>query len=70
MCDPQKLKTVRIKLRLSVYELSEMSGVSPGTIYRYERGGNQAQMGAICKIADALGCDLKDLLTDDILKGA
>lgn len=39
MCDiGKRIKTRRIELELSAEELSELVGLSPATIYRYENG--------------------------------
>ena len=62
---PAKLKTIRLKRGLSQSELAEKSGVTLRMIQLYEQKVNDidnAQVGTIYKLANALNCDIKDLL--------
>lgn len=47
---------------LSVAELAERVGVSRQAIDQIERGINTPKMSTLAKLADALDCELKDLV--------
>ena len=60
-----KLKTVRKRCGLTQEELSGKSGVSLNTIRAYERKGkdiNKAQFDIVLRLANALKCDIIELL--------
>lgn len=59
------LKRLREESGLSQNKLSEVSGVSPRMIQKYEQGVkdiNKAQGITLYKIAQALNCKIEDLL--------
>lgn len=63
-----KLKKRRKECGLRQADLSELSGVSVRTIQHYEQGTkdlNKAAAISVKKLADALGCRIDDLLTDE-----
>ena len=60
-----KLKTMRRHCGLTQEELSGLSGVALPTIRAYERKAkdiNKAQMDIVMGLADALKCDVRDLI--------
>lgn len=60
-----KLKQKRESLGLSQWELAQASGVNWRMIQFYEQGAkdiNKAQVVTLSKLADALGCEIKDLI--------
>ena len=62
---PSNLKKIRVNYGCSQKELAEMSGVSLRSIQMYEQKRkdiNKAQIDAVLKIANALGCNIKDIL--------
>lgn len=59
------LKNNRIAYGLTQKELSERSGVNVRIIQHYEQGFkdiNKAQAMTVYKLAEALGCNVKDIL--------
>lgn len=60
-----KMKDLRTKKRLTIYELSKKAEVSISTLYNLESGRNKAPcdktINRICKV---LGCTKEDLLSD------
>lgn len=62
---PSNLKKIRLNYGCSQKELSLMSGVSLRSIQMYEQKRkdiNKAQIDAVIKIANALGCKVEDIL--------
>ena len=60
-----KLKKIRLSKNISREKLSELSGISIRTIEGYEqkrRNINNSSVNTMIKLADALGCDLFDIL--------
>ena len=60
-----KLKKIRLSKNISREKLSEMSGVSIRTIEGYEqkrRNINNSSVNTMIKLADALECDLFELI--------
>lgn len=60
-----KLKTIRKRCGITQEALSELSGVSLNTIRAYERKAkdiNKAQVDIVVRLADALNCDVADIL--------
>lgn len=63
-----KLKEMREKAGLSQSRLAYMTGVKVRTIQHYEQGTNDingAKLKTLLLICDAIGCRLKDILTDE-----
>ena len=66
LIDRRKLQAKRIRARLTGPGLAKRAGLSKATvsaIERGERGGTPATLGAL---ADALGCDIADLMPDEV----
>ena len=60
------LKKMRTEKGMSQSELAEASGVSVRMIQHYEQGFrdiNQAEALTVLRLADALGCEVRDILT-------
>lgn len=61
-----KLKEWRLSRNMSQSDLAEASGVSVRMIQHYEQGVrdiNKAEALTVLRLADALGCDVRDILT-------
>lgn len=59
------LKRVRTEKGMSQSDLAEASGVSVRMIQHYEQGVrdiNKAEALSVLRLADALGCDVRDIL--------
>ena len=62
-----KLKERRKAAGMSQAELAKETGVNVRMIQYYEQGGkdiNQAAVTTVIKIADALGCDVRQIIED------
>ena len=60
-----KLQEKRQERGWSQSELSRQTGISLRTIQHYEQGDkdiNKASVSTVIKLADALGCDARDLM--------
>lgn len=55
----EALASIRAKSGLSPQALSELSGVSPETIIKYERGIRLTRVSDYCKLVEALGYEFK-----------
>jgi transcriptional regulator with XRE-family HTH domain len=60
----QRLKELRRERVLSLRELEERSGVSYNTIWRLEDGRQGAHPRTVRKLAEALGVEPSELLTE------
>ena len=60
--DGLKLRDLRQERALSQRALSELSGVSPDTIGRVERGNRRAYPSTARKLAGALGVEPRELM--------
>jgi transcriptional regulator with XRE-family HTH domain len=60
----QALRTLRRSKGLSQRDLSEMAGVSAGTVYRLENGLRGAYPGTVRKLAAALGVPAQELVRE------
>jgi len=60
----ERLKELRRERGLSLRELEERSGVSYNTIWRLEDGRQGAHPRTVRKLAEALGVEPADLLTE------
>ena len=60
----QRLKELRRERVLSLRELEERSGVSYNTIWRIEDGRQGAHPRMVRKLAEALGVEPSELLTE------
>lgn len=62
------LKSMREKRGLSQSQLAEKSGVDVRMIQHYEQGQkniNHAMVITVLKLAEALHCDIKDILNEE-----
>ncbi len=60
-----KLKKMRQKKKMSVYDLAEKAGISVARIQHYEskyRDINKAEALVVYNIANVLGCDISEIL--------
>ena len=55
------LKIMRIRRGLTQVELSERIGVSQNTISFYEIGKRYPSYKILCKLAEVLNCEIKDI---------
>lgn len=53
---------LRMERGLTQGQLAELIGCYPKDISRWERGERKPKVENLIKIADALGCDLRDLI--------
>jgi transcriptional regulator with XRE-family HTH domain len=60
--DPQRLQRRRIQAGLNKTELATRAGIHKTTIGRYERGLSSALPGKLKKLAEALDCEIADLM--------
>ena len=66
------LKKIRISSGITQEALSELSKVNIKSIASYEQNPEKltnASVGTVFKLADALGCEVEDLLNKDTIKG-
>lgn len=57
-----RLKVLRAEARMDQQALADASGVSKGSIARYEMGMNVPQLDTAYALATALGCRIDDLV--------
>ena len=57
-----KLTLKRKEAGMTICELAEKVGLNYNTISQYENGSHKPRTDNIKKIADALGCELKDII--------
>jgi XRE family transcriptional regulator, fatty acid utilization regulator len=60
--DRRRLKWRRVAAKLTIRQLSAKSGVSPGAISMLETGRRSAEVGTLAALADALNCDITDIM--------
>lgn len=60
--DPERLKRARFAAAMTVKELAQKTGYTPGHIYRLKKGANYSTGPVLLALADALGCDIADLM--------
>lgn len=53
-----KLPAVRVNAEMSQTEWAKALGVSPSTIYKWERGENEPTYTALCKMSELSGIPL------------
>lgn len=58
----QAMREARLKADISVAELSEMSGVSPNTIWQWEKGRVFPSLITVQAVAHALGMTIDDYI--------
>ena len=59
------MRRLRRERALSQRELSRMTGIAFDTISRLETSKQRAQPRTICKLADALGVEPRELMKED-----
>lgn len=57
-----KLKLMRIKRGLTLEKLSSLSGLNKNTISQWENGQHRPRSDKLKPIADALGCDVEEII--------
>jgi transcriptional regulator with XRE-family HTH domain len=62
--DPARLRRMRVSKRMSITELSGRSGVSVPYIWQLEQGVYSASPRKLGQLADALGCDITDIMPE------
>lgn len=61
-----KVREMREKRGMSMYELAKRTGLSKAFIWDLDRGNIKSPgIGSLTKIAKALGCEVTDLYEDD-----
>ena len=60
-----KIKSKRLEKDWTQKTLATEAGLSINSIVAYERGTKSPTIRALEKIANALGCSVKDLVSDD-----
>ena len=58
----ERIRTLREERHLLQRELASQAGIPVRTLGRIERGEVDVRLSTLCKIADALQLDVKDLL--------
>ena len=56
------ITTARLAAGLTQSQLAERIGVAAQHVGRWERGERKPKIDALIRIADALGCDVRDLM--------
>jgi transcriptional regulator with XRE-family HTH domain len=59
------LRRLREKRGLTLCELAQMVGVTPGAVSHWETGRRKIGLDDAAKIARALGCTVDDLLVEE-----
>lgn len=62
LLDPDKLRLKRIRARMSRPALAERAGLHPSHISLLERGRRGTTPETLGALADALGCDIDELM--------
>lgn len=62
----RRMRSVRLKLSLSLYQLARLTGTSVAALSRIETGKRDARLTTVAKIATALRVPLSTLLDDDV----
>lgn len=60
--DPQRIFRKRFEAGLSQPELAKRAGLNRSTVYRIEAGLVPAQAATLRRLAQALGCEIADLM--------
>jgi transcriptional regulator with XRE-family HTH domain len=63
--DPRRLRRRRITAGLSIRELAAKAQVSVGSISMLENGKQSAGVKMLADLANALGCEIADLMPDE-----
>ena len=66
LLDPDKLRLKRIRARMSPAALAERAGLHPSHVRFLENGKRGTTPETLGILADALGCDIDDLMPDQV----
>jgi y4mF family transcriptional regulator len=55
----EAIKDRRKELNITQHHLAELSGISPNTLYKLERGQGNPSLEVLNKLAEVLGMELK-----------
>src|ERR1700677_4196826 len=64
----RRVAEIRLKLGLTQDALAEKAGVTGGYIRQIEGGWKNLRVNTLCKIADILGCQTRDLFETPTMK--
>ncbi|GEM_PF-504565 len=64
----RRVAEIRLKLGLTQDALAEKAGVTGGYIRQIEGGWKNMRVNTLCKIADILGCQTRDLFETPTMK--
>lgn len=64
--DPKRLRRRRVAARLSVTTLAGMAGCSVSYLWQLENGDYSASPELLGQLADALDCDITDLMPPEL----
>lgn len=64
LLDPDKLRDKRIRARLTRPALARIAGLDSTHIFKLEKGVRGTTPKTLGALADALGCDIADLMPD------
>ena len=65
----ENIRMARLKQRLSQQDVGDRIGLTHTVVSRIERGVSRADLDCLVKIADAVGLELIDLISDEVLRG-
>ena len=60
----ERLKSIRVAKNMSVYKLSQLSGVSETHIRDLERGDRNPSIDTLCRLVEPLGVPVSELFTE------
>ncbi len=66
LLDPDKLRLARIRARLTRPGLARKAGLHPSHIYLLEKSRRGTTPETLGLLADALGCDITQLMPDQV----
>ena len=60
----ERLKSIRVAKNMSVYKLSQLSGVSETHIRDLERGDRNPSIDTLCRLVEPMGVPVSELFTE------
>ena len=60
----ERLKSIRVAKNMSVYKLSQLSGVSETHIRDLERGDRNPSIDTLCRLVEQMGVPVSELFTE------
>lgn len=60
----ERLKSIRVAKNMSVYKLSQLSGVSETHIRDLERGDRNPSVDTLCRLVEPMGVPVSELFTE------